>query len=162
EPAGVPHLAHVTEHLTVFDLPPGSDEARAVARWSAQGKANGETLADFMYFDLHVPSAELATALRVQAGRLTGGHFSKDTLARERVREGEAGARDPTPLGGDRLRREIPGCRSGQIRARAFCPGGFSRPAGRPAAAEDARHHRRTSPSVPPPHLSPRPCHPGC
>jgi predicted Zn-dependent peptidase len=83
EAAGVPHLAHVTEHLTVHDLPPGSDEARAVARWFADGKANGETFADFMYFDLHVPADELPLALRVQAGRLKRLPFSRDTLVRE-------------------------------------------------------------------------------
>src|SRR5262245_22881972 len=46
EPAGVPHLAHVTEHLATF-APRGAEEAAAVERWVRQGKANGETLADF-------------------------------------------------------------------------------------------------------------------
>lgn len=81
EPAGVPHLAHVTEHLAVFDLKP--KEAAAAGEWFKQGKANGETLADFMYFDLNVPKADLELALRVQALRLAGPDFSKETLARE-------------------------------------------------------------------------------
>jgi predicted Zn-dependent peptidase len=48
EPAGVPHVAHVTEHLTVFDLRPQSEEAKGVERWYKAGQANAETLADFM------------------------------------------------------------------------------------------------------------------
>ena len=81
EPAGVPHLAHVTEHLTVFDLPPR--DANAVTEWSKANKANGETLADFMYFDLHVSPMEIDQALRVQAARLAGVEFSRETLLRE-------------------------------------------------------------------------------
>ncbi len=82
EPAGVPHLAHVTEHLTVFDLK-GKEEAKAVAGWFPKGQANGETLGDFMYFDLHVSPEELTQALRVQAARLAAVELSKETLARE-------------------------------------------------------------------------------
>ncbi|MCL6547162.1 MAG: insulinase family protein [Bryobacteraceae bacterium] len=81
EPAGVPHLAHVTEHMTVFDLP--TNEANAVKGWSMANKANGETLADFMYFDLYVSPQELDQALRVQAVRLAALEFSRETLLRE-------------------------------------------------------------------------------
>jgi zinc protease len=81
EPAGVPHLAHVTEHLTVFDLPPR--EANVVMEWFKANKANAETLADFMYFDLHVSPADVEQALRVQAARLAALEFSRDTLLRE-------------------------------------------------------------------------------
>jgi zinc protease len=82
EPTGVPHVAHVTEHLAVFDL---KDEAarQAVDRWYQKGQANGETLADYMYFDLHLNADELAMALKVQAGRLDGVDFKRETLARE-------------------------------------------------------------------------------
>src|SRR5690349_11206638 len=52
EPPGRPHLAHVTEHMVVFGAPSETDEGKAVARWFAGGKANAETLADWMYFDL--------------------------------------------------------------------------------------------------------------
>jgi predicted Zn-dependent peptidase len=83
EPANVPHVAHVTEHLTVFDLAPGSEEAKGVERWYKAGQANAETLADFMYFDLEVGVEELPLALRVQAARLAGLAFSEATLARE-------------------------------------------------------------------------------
>ena len=83
EPAGVPHLAHVTEHITVFDLKAESDEDKAVARWYAANQANAETLADFMYFDLLVPQDELAQALRVQAARLAGADFPEAILKRE-------------------------------------------------------------------------------
>jgi zinc protease len=83
EPAKLCHLAHVTEHLTVFDLKAGSAEAKAVARWSGAGQANAETLADFMYFDLQVSPKELPLALRVQAARLNGIDYSRETLARE-------------------------------------------------------------------------------
>lgn len=81
EPAGVPHLAHVTEHLTAFDLPPR--EAKAVAEWSKTNAANGETMAGVMYFDLHVPAADADLALRVQAARLGAVEFSRETLQRE-------------------------------------------------------------------------------
>jgi predicted Zn-dependent peptidase len=82
EPAGVPHLAHVTEHLTVFDMK-GPEERQAVARWYPQRGANGETLADFMYLDLHLAAEELPLALKVQAARFGAMEFSKETLARE-------------------------------------------------------------------------------
>jgi predicted Zn-dependent peptidase len=83
EPAGKPHLAHLTEHLVVFSGPEGSDEARAVQRWYEQGKANAETLAPLMYFDLEVDSTELEPALRVQAERLVRAQFTPEVLARE-------------------------------------------------------------------------------
>jgi predicted Zn-dependent peptidase len=82
EPANVPHLAHITEHLTVFDMK-GAEERQAVARWYPQRGANGETLADFMYLDLHVASEELPLALKVQAARLQPVDFSREMLARE-------------------------------------------------------------------------------
>lgn len=82
EPPGKAHLAHVTEHLTVFDLP-STAEAATVARWFRERKANGETLPDFMYFDLLVGRDELPQALKVQAARLAATAFSPATLARE-------------------------------------------------------------------------------
>jgi predicted Zn-dependent peptidase len=83
EPAGVPHVAHITEHLTVFGAPAGSKEAEAVGRWYAAGQANAETLSELMYFDLEVATEELPLALRVQAGRLTNAHFTEEVLKRE-------------------------------------------------------------------------------
>ena len=83
EPSGSPHLAHVTEHLVVFASPDQSDEGKAVSRWYGAGKANAETLPGFMYFDLHVEPADLDTALRVQAVRLTRPEFTDPTLRRE-------------------------------------------------------------------------------
>ena len=83
EPAGFPHLAHVTEHLVVFGLPAESEEKQATERWFHEGHANGETLPGWMYFDLHVDSAELDTALRVQAIRLSHPVFTPELLARE-------------------------------------------------------------------------------
>src|SRR5690242_6270891 len=65
EPTGLPHIAHLTEHVTVFDAKPGSQEAQAIQRWFEGGKANAETLADFMYFDIDgVEPSELELALR--------------------------------------------------------------------------------------------------
>ena len=83
EPAGFPHLAHVTEHLVVFGAPAESGEGKAVARWYEEGKANAETLPGFMYFDLHVESTELDAAVRVQAARLIRPEFSDPILRRE-------------------------------------------------------------------------------
>ncbi len=83
EPAGSPHLAHVVEHMGVFNAPPGSEESAAIARWYGSGRANGETLAGFMYFDLRVETAEVPLAVRVQAARLAGGDFDAEVLKRE-------------------------------------------------------------------------------
>lgn len=81
EPAGSPHVAHVTEHMVVFDLPP--KEAKVVKEWARSNKANGETLPDLMYFDLNVAPDEVDLALRIQAARLAPLEFSRETLARE-------------------------------------------------------------------------------
>lgn len=83
EPSGKPHIAHVAEHVVVFGARPGSGEAKAMDRWSAEGRANGETLAPLMYFDLHVRPDDLAAALRVQAGRLAGPAITREGLDRE-------------------------------------------------------------------------------
>ncbi|MGH7150683.1 MAG: hypothetical protein ACREIU_08300, partial [Planctomycetota bacterium] len=83
EPAGSPHLAHVLEHLAVFNAPRGSEEAAAIARWYGAGRANGETLAGFMYFDLRVETAEVPLAVRAQAARLAGRNFDPEVLKRE-------------------------------------------------------------------------------
>ena len=83
EPAGLPHLAHLTEHLVVFGLPAGSQEKSAAERWFREGRANGETLPGWMYFDLQVEPGELERALRVQAVRLARPVFTEDLLARE-------------------------------------------------------------------------------
>ena len=52
-------------------------------RWFAEGRANGETQLPSMYFDLHVPPDDLATALRVQAARLDRPTFTREALDRE-------------------------------------------------------------------------------
>ena len=65
EPPGLPHLAHVAEHLVVFGSPAESEEAEVVRGWYEQGRVNAEALPGWMYFDLHVPPEQLATALRV-------------------------------------------------------------------------------------------------
>jgi zinc protease len=76
-------LAHVTEHLVVFGAPDGSDEARDAERWFRAGRANGETLPGWMYFDVQVEPGELESALRVQAVRLARPEFTGDLLSRE-------------------------------------------------------------------------------
>jgi predicted Zn-dependent peptidase len=83
EPAGQPHLAHVAEHVVTFGVPGDSDEAKAVAGWFAAGRANAETLAHFMYFDLRVPSEQLHQAIRVQATRLARPEITDVALRRE-------------------------------------------------------------------------------
>jgi zinc protease len=76
------HLAHVTEHATVYDL--GDAElAETVKRWFGQGKANAETLGELMYFDLHCTRDELPTGLAIQASRLGKMNYSAATLERE-------------------------------------------------------------------------------
>lgn len=81
EPDGVPHLAHVTEHLTVFDVALGNETLPP--EWHRKNKSNGETLADWMYFDVHAAPEDVDEALRVQAARLGAIEFSRETLLRE-------------------------------------------------------------------------------
>ena len=101
EPPGVPHIAHVTEHLTVFDVAAG--EEKLAREWFQQNNSNGETLANFMYFDLHVASQDVEQALRVQAARLGAVEFSRETLLREIPRtlsEVDFVERSPFPVAG--------------------------------------------------------------
>jgi|GEM_PF-4300049 len=83
EPAGRPHLAHVAEHLITLGASNGSEEAKDVARWFAGGRANAETLAHCMYFDLRVRPEDLPRALRLQAARLTRPEFTPELLRQE-------------------------------------------------------------------------------
>ena len=83
EPAGRPQLAHVAEHLVTFGASNGTEDAKAVARWLAEGRANAETLAHFIYFDLRVRPDELSQAVRVQAARLARPEFTPEMLRRE-------------------------------------------------------------------------------
>ncbi|HWB11780.1 MAG TPA: insulinase family protein [Pirellulales bacterium] len=76
------HLAHVTEHATVYDLAEAG-LAETVKRWFGQGKANAETLGELMYFDLHCKRDELPTGLAIQAARLAKMNYSAATLERE-------------------------------------------------------------------------------
>jgi zinc protease len=82
ERKGESHLAHVTEHATVFDLDDPS-LAETVNDWFRQGRANAETLGEFMYFDLHGKRADLPTALAIAAARLGGMNYTAATLERE-------------------------------------------------------------------------------
>jgi hypothetical protein len=76
------HLAHVTEHATVYDLEE-EELAETVKRWFGQRKANAETLGEVMYFDLYCTRDELPTALAIQASRLGTTNYSPATLERE-------------------------------------------------------------------------------
>jgi len=70
------------EHATVFDVRSG-ELAQAIQQWFPQGKVNGETLSELMYFDMHVSPKELPTALSIQASRLSDMAFTDATLQRE-------------------------------------------------------------------------------
>jgi predicted Zn-dependent peptidase len=83
EPAGRPHVAHVTEHLAVFDCKFDAADRKLLDGWYKTGKANGETNTEAMFFDLHVPSEEVLAAVRVQAARLGAVEFTSETLGRE-------------------------------------------------------------------------------
>lgn len=85
EPAGQPHLAHVSEHVRFHQAPEGADLAKAVGKWLALGRANAETLPDVMYFDLYPTRAELPAALRLQVGRLFGATGDQAVLEREKA-----------------------------------------------------------------------------
>ena len=83
EPAGLPHVAHVTEHLTVFESKPDAADVKRIDGWYKAGKANGETNTEVMFFDLSVPGDEVPAAVRVQAARLSTAEFTSETLGRE-------------------------------------------------------------------------------
>lgn len=83
EPAGGPHVAHVTEHLAVFDAKLDAADKKQLDAWYKAGKANGETNAEVMFFDLHVPVDEVPAAVRVQAARLAAAEFTSETFGRE-------------------------------------------------------------------------------
>ena len=82
EGKGQPHLAHVTEHATVYDIA-DAQLAETVKQWFGQGKVNAETLGELMYFDVHCSRDELPTALAVQVARLGKMSYAAATLERE-------------------------------------------------------------------------------
>jgi zinc protease len=82
EPKGKPHLAHIVEHATVFDVT-NAELAQATQQWFTEQKINGETLGELMYFDIHVSRQELPTALALQAARLSAMTYTDATLQRE-------------------------------------------------------------------------------
>ncbi|HVX10835.1 MAG TPA: insulinase family protein [Pirellulales bacterium] len=82
ERKGESHLAHITEHATVFDLGDAS-LVETVNDWFPQNRANAETLGELMYFDLHGKRADLRKALAIDAARLGGMNYSPATLERE-------------------------------------------------------------------------------
>jgi predicted Zn-dependent peptidase len=81
EPAGKPHLAHIVEHAVFYNV--DAALVPVVARWREENRANAETLADVMYFDLRVPADELESAIALQASRMKIGRFFNAVLERE-------------------------------------------------------------------------------
>jgi WD40 repeat protein/predicted Zn-dependent peptidase len=82
EGKGQAHLAHITEHATVFDLA-DAPLAGKVERWHRKGEVNAETLGEFMYFDLSCTRDELPAALAIEAARLGNVKYTAATLERE-------------------------------------------------------------------------------
>lgn len=82
EGKGHPHLAHIAEHETVFDLA-DAQLAKTAKEWFPQRKTNAETLGEFMYFDLRCTKDELPTALAIEAARLGKMNYVAATLERE-------------------------------------------------------------------------------
>ncbi|HEV3341326.1 MAG TPA: insulinase family protein [Pirellulales bacterium] len=82
EGKGEPHLAHVSEHATVYDLG-DAGLAETVKQWFPQAKVNAETLGELMYFDVHCSRDELPTAIAIQASRLGKMNYAPATLDRE-------------------------------------------------------------------------------
>jgi predicted Zn-dependent peptidase len=82
EPAGVPHLAHISEHAIFHSI--GHDEGgKLVDEWLAEGRANAETLPDLMYFDLSPPAGAVGSAIAIQYRRFTGGYATPAVMDRE-------------------------------------------------------------------------------
>jgi predicted Zn-dependent peptidase len=100
ESKGKPHLAHIVEHATVFDVT-NAELAQSTQEWFTEQKINGETLGELMYFDIHVSRQELPTALALQAARLSDMTYTDATLQREiprALQEVEALMRQPNAM----------------------------------------------------------------
>jgi predicted Zn-dependent peptidase len=85
EPKDLPHLAHLSEHAICHGS--GSDARTAfIEELVAAGRANAETLPDFMYFDVYASPETLGTAIELQMERLRRDHVQASILAREKPR----------------------------------------------------------------------------
>jgi predicted Zn-dependent peptidase len=84
EPAGQPHLAHLSEHARFWAVPEATEWGKALKRWYAEGRATAETLPEMMYFDLYPKRDELRTALMIQLQRLFPVAADEAVLEREK------------------------------------------------------------------------------
>jgi predicted Zn-dependent peptidase len=72
DPDGMPQAAHLLEHLVCNAGTPSHEPGASMARLSAMGMANAETMPDWTHYDYVVPAAELDFAFAVEAERLEG------------------------------------------------------------------------------------------
>ena len=86
EPAGTPHLAHISEHGVFHSIGEDTQWGKLVAQWHGEGRANAETLPDFMYFDLYPPEGIAHGArlpIEIQYQRFVGGYSPPSVMDRE-------------------------------------------------------------------------------
>lgn len=70
DPAGLPQAAHLLEHLMCNGATAEDAPGEGMARLTALGMANAETMADWTHYDYVVPPDGLELALRTEAARL--------------------------------------------------------------------------------------------
>jgi predicted Zn-dependent peptidase len=86
EPAGTPHLAHISEHAIFHSLGEDSQLGKLVAEWQAKGMANAETLPELMYFDLQPPAdVPLRLAIQAQYQRFVGGGYAPPSVMEREI-----------------------------------------------------------------------------
>jgi predicted Zn-dependent peptidase len=86
EPAGMPQLAHLVEHLTCYGATRGLKEGEAFATGMARGSTNAETLADITRYEHEAPAEDLERILTLEADRLRAVVFTPGLLAQESPR----------------------------------------------------------------------------
>lgn len=99
EPADMPQLAHLVEHLTCYGATGSQREGEAFAIGQARGSVNAETLADATRYEHEAPAEDLERILKLEADRLKGVTFTPALLAQESPRiDQEAAFVDASPM----------------------------------------------------------------
>ncbi|HYE31113.1 MAG TPA: insulinase family protein [Methylomirabilota bacterium] len=98
EPAGMPQVTHLLEHLVAQGKIPGYGVGEVMQKLNATGMANAETLPSFTHYDYVAPSADLEKILAIEAGRLTNLVFDAALIKAEAAKcqqEAEVVERNP-------------------------------------------------------------------
>jgi len=100
EPAGGVQASHLCEHLACMGGTEGFEARESYEHFGQVGMVNAETLGSLTHYDAVVPSEELETVLKVEAGRLVSLDFDADLIRFEGVRcAGEVESVMNAPMG---------------------------------------------------------------